>query len=354
MPSTPTTRAVRLHRPDLAGPPRLLVDEIPIPRPDEREVVVAVQAAGVGGFEAALVSGVLGGVAPSSPRVIGREAAGVIADVGSGVEGWQIGDRVAILADHFCGSCGMCGIGRENLCHHRGIAGVEVDGVLSGFVRTRMDRVVPVPLDMSFSLAAIVPSAVAAPYHALKRAGVAEGSVVVIVGVGGLGVHAVQLAALAGADVIAVDVQASALERAAMFGAEPVLATDSQGAAAQVRALVDGGADRVLEFAGRQDAVDTAVRCVARGGRIVIAGTTPGGLAAAEATTVVLDELEIVGAFGASSQDVGELFDLLEEGRLDLARSVTHTTDLDGVAEVVRRYGDGGPEAVRTVVTDVV
>ena len=340
----PTTRGVRLHADGLR------VEEVPIPRPGPHDVLVAVQAAGVGGLEAALATGAAG--SPDLPLVIGREAAGVVADTGGAVDDWRIGDRVAVLPDRVCGVCPMCTGGRENLCVSRGLAGIDVDGVLSGFVAVDADRLVPVPHGIGFPVACLVPDAVGAPYHALKRAGVGDGSTVVVVGVGAVGLHAVQLATLAGAEVVAVDPDPQALQRAGVWGAHLVDATATDPVRS-VRELTEGGADRVLDAAGDPSALTTAVGCVAPGGRVVLVAGGGGDLRDLDAHTLVTRELEVVGSYGATAQDVGELFDLLEEGRLDLTSSVTHTTDLDGVPEVVRRHQGEGPRAVRTVVTDL-
>lgn len=347
MAAAPTARAARLHA-GAAGQ-RLHIDEVPLPAAARGEVVVAVQAAGVGGLEAELVAEAS---EDHPPRVLGREAAGVIAEVGPDVVGWQVGDHVAVLADRCCGTCAMCRGGRENLCHARGLAGIEVDGVLTGFVAIGGDRVVPVPPQMGLTAAAIVGDAVAVPYHALKRSGVSPGSEVAVIGVGGLGIHAVQLALLAGAHVLAADVDPEALGRAEAMGAE-TLRVDPTTSGSDVVEVTEGGAARVLEFTGTAAGVATATGAVCPGGRVVLGGRSPGDLRSLATSELVTRELEVVGTIGATAQDVGELFDLVEEGRLDLTRSVTHTTNLDGLAEALDRYRRPTDRPVRTVVTDL-
>jgi D-arabinose 1-dehydrogenase-like Zn-dependent alcohol dehydrogenase len=345
-----TMHALRLHRAaDRSGPADLRVDEVPVPEPAPDQVLVEVAACGVCASDLHLTDGT---IAPGQlPQVLGHEAAGTVAAVGAEVTDWVVGDRVALLMLRHCGICPPCLIGRDNLCHQLSIPGIETDGAMAGYTLARSDHLVPIPSGVAFHEAAITTDAVATPYHAIKRVGVGEGTTVAIVGLGGLGMHAILLAKLAGAAVIGIDVDPVNLERATEWGADAVVDASGGSPAREVHRLTGGGTDRALEFVGSAATADQAVRCLAPGGRAAVVGVTREALATVPIARFVSQENEVVGSFGATAQDVGELFDLLDDGRLDLSRSVTHTTRLDGVVDALARLVDRDGHPVRTVVT---
>ena len=345
-----TMRAARLHAVAREGaPPDVRVDRVPVPEPGPGEVLVRVRACGLCASDLHVV----GGVTPPGhlPLVLGHEAAGDVAAVGPGVEGWLEGDRVLVLPAWACGSCGYCRVGRENLCRDLAVPGVDVDGSQATYALADARALTHVPRSVPVEQAAILADAVATPYHALKRAGVSQGVSVAVVGLGGLGMHAVQLARLAGAEhVVGVDVDPTNLERALLWGVDEVVdASDGQPARA-VRALTDGGVDRALEFVGRPDTVDQATKMLAPGGRAVVVGLHAGPLTALPEALLVQNELEVVGSFGSTRKDVDELVDLVDAGRLDLSRSVTHRTDLDGFTDALQQLASREGSPVRIVV----
>ena len=348
-----TMRAVRLHRVRQADrPEHLSVDEVVRPAPGPGEVLVEVKACGVCASDLHVVQG-LTPHGPVLPQVLGHEPAGVLAAVGAEVADWQPGDRVAFLGARACQRCRYCIAGRENLCRTLTVPGIDADGAMAAYALADPAFLVPIPPDVPFDQAAITTDAVATPYHALKRAGVVEDAIVVIVGLGGLGMHAVQLAKLTGASVIGVDVDPVNLERALDWGADEVVDASDGAPARAVRELTEGGADRVLEFVGTAATVDQAIRCLAPGGRAVIVGLGPEQLATMPIARFVAQEIEVVGSFGSTPQDLGELFDLLEAGRLDLSRSVTRRIGLEEVPDALAALESREGHPIRTVITDL-
>lgn len=346
-------RALRLHTvgPSI-GDAELVLEDVARPDVGPVEVLVTVEACGLGARD---VEAATSGAAQASslPVTLGREAAGTIAVVGSEIRDWQPGDRVAVLPDRPCGACGYCRIGRENLCRARRIAGVDADGALATQVLTGADRLVPLPPEIPSHEGAIVADTVGTAAHAVKRAGAGDGSIVALFGLGGVGLHVLLLAKLAGSHVIGVDVDALALERAAAWGADAVVDATADDPVALIGELTGGGADRAIEASGVAVAADHAVRSVAPGGRAVLVGHSTESLTTAAIARLAGDELEIVGSGGPTVQDVGEVVDLIADDRLDLGRSVTTTVTLDAAADELRRLGSREGHAVRTVVTDL-
>lgn len=354
MVSLPTTmRAARLHAARTADAPEdLRIEEIPVPKPGPGEVLVQVHACGVCASDLHVVQGVTPNA--GTPITLGHEAAGTVAAVGDDVRDWLEGDRVLVPAGRMCGACTYCQAGRANLCDFQHVYGVTCDGAQAEYVVAPSGQLAPIPGSLPFEQAAILADAVATPYHALKRGGIGEDVRTAIVGLGGLGMHAVQLAKLTGATVIGVDVDEVALQRALDWGADAVVDASADDAAEQVRKLSEGGVDRSFEFVGTQRTAHFAVKTLRKGGRAVLTGISGERLSTLPIGLFVAGELEVVGSFGATPQDINELLDLADAGRLDLTRSVSHTMTLDDFPTALRMLETREGNPLRIVIDHTV
>lgn len=350
MPVPETMRAVRLHAPrDAHREADLRLERVPTPRPGPGQVLVRVQACGVEPLELTTDDGSGRG---TLPVVLGREAAGVVAALGEDVGDWQPGDRVAVTGAHPCGRCAYCMAGRDNLCLAATTLGGDVDGAHATFVVADARELLPVPPEIPIEQAALVTETVAVPYHALKRGGVGEGVTASVHGLGARGLHAILLARLTGAHVIAVGTGEQWLARALDWGADEVVDAGVPDVPGRVHELSEGGVDRAFEFTGRSATLDTAVRCCKPGGRTTVTGRDPDPLRTVPMARLVADELELVGSGRPTTQDIGELLDLLADQRLDLTRSVTRRLPLDEVVGALTagaQDADGDDAGVRTV-----
>jgi D-arabinose 1-dehydrogenase-like Zn-dependent alcohol dehydrogenase len=338
-----TMRAVRLHAPRREQQDAdLRIDEVAVPGPGPGQVLVRVHACGVDEADVAVTDNDL---ASPLPIVLGREAAGTVAELGQGVADWRPQDRVAIAASQPCGRCPYCTGGRDNLCIAGRTLGTDVDGAHAAYVVVDARYLLPVPPEVPIEQAALTTQAVAGPYHALKRGGVGDGVTVSVHGLRGRGLHAILLARLTGAHVIGVDTSEDRLARALDWGADAVVDAADPDVAGRVHELTEGGADRAFEFTGLVETLDTAVRCLRPGGRATVTGWDPAALRTVPMSRLVTDELELVGSGAPTVQDVGELLDLLADGRLDLSRSVTHRLTIDEVPGALTRLAsdEGGP-----------
>ncbi|MDX1657772.1 MAG: zinc-binding dehydrogenase [Nitriliruptorales bacterium] len=344
-------RAARLHRPRRDGEPAdIRIEEVPVPEPGQGQVLVQIRACGVCASDLHVVDRTTPH-GPELPQILGHEPAGVVAAVGRGVEGWLPGDRVAFQMVRTCGTCTYCQIGRESLCESIVIPGVDADGAQAEYAIADQRFLTPLPGGIPFEQAAILTDAVATPYHALKRGGVGDGVVAAIFGLGGLGMHAVQLAKLSGCTVIGVDVDPVNLERAPEWGADEVVDASDGKPARKIKELTGGGADRSFEFVGANETVDQAVKCLAPGGRATIVGLTPQPMQLLPEALFVSQELELVGSFGSTGSDLNELIDLVEAGRLDLTRSITHTFTIDEFPRALELLESREEHPIRMVVT---
>ncbi|HEY0451194.1 zinc-binding dehydrogenase [Actinophytocola sp.] len=340
-----TMRAVLLTEPG-----RFELAEIPVPRPGAGEAVVAVDACGVCGSDVHLVDGST--VAAEYPVVLGHEAAGTVAALGPDTTGIEVGTRVAVLPYVGCGRCGRCWTRQPQACAERKVLGVDMPGAQADRLVVPTGCLVPLPDTVPAEIGAILTDAVATPFHAIRRSHVVPGETAVVFGLGGLGMHAVQiLAGVLGCEVIAVDPRPQARERAAALGAKLTLDAGRQ-VARTVVAETRGGADVAFEFVGHPEIVGTALRCLRPQGTCVVVGISPDRLALGmRQETLVSRELRLVGSFGCTAAELAELVDLVATGRLDLTGSVSDVYAPGQFAAALAETRDKRAGSVRVVVS---
>ncbi|MGX5657440.1 zinc-binding dehydrogenase [Geodermatophilus nigrescens] len=309
------------------------VKEVPRPAPGPGEVLVEVRAAGICLSDVHLVDGTLNPLFLQGEEVtLGHEVAGVVVEHGEGVTGWE-GRRVTLQAGEELGGW----------IHTRG---VDYDGGWAHYAVSTVSTLVPIPDAMPFEQACIVPDAVSTPWASIvTTAGVRAGEPVGVWGIGGLGAHAVQLLRLAGAaPIVAVDPVESARERALTFGAD--LAVDpSEDVAARVRELTGGaGLAYAFDFAGVAPVREQAVRCLERGGALVLVGLTDQPLTIRNGTQFSYFGERLLGHYGSEPHHVEQLVGLVRHGRLDLSRSISGTLPLEeaarGIEMLERKEGN--------------
>jgi alcohol dehydrogenase, propanol-preferring len=343
-----TMKAARFYQ---AGHP-LLLEEVPKPLPGPGEVLVRVKACGICGSDIHIV---YEGITPTAfqPIILGHEFSGEIAGLGEGVEGWQVGDRVAVNCIVSCGRCPHCLAGREQICQHRRLLGIHLNGGLAEYAVVPTGSLVRLTAGLPFDQGAILTDAVATPYHALTRRGkLASGESVAIFGCGGLGLHAVQLARIQGARrIIAVDVSEQALERAHDRGADRVCRADREDPVAFIQKATDGaGADLSLECVGDQRTIAWAVAGLRIGGRAVIVGLGSEPIVTQPPTEFVRREIDLLGSYAFTTREIGELVALVGSGKLDLAASISKRISLEEINQGLEALHRKTDDPIRIVV----
>ncbi|MFJ6540739.1 zinc-binding dehydrogenase [Streptomyces sp. NPDC091385] len=343
-----TMLAGRLHVP--SGTFR--VEEVPVPVPGPGEVLIEVKAAGVCLSDVHLIDGSLKPFGPIEDLTLGHEVSGVIHALGPGLLGdWTPGTRVALQAGQSCGACANCRR-RRTPCLNSRTRGVDYDGGWAQYAIAREDTLAPIPDDLPFDQAAIIPDAVSTPYAAVVTTGeVRPAQSVGVWGAGGLGAHGIQLARLAGAaPIVAVDPLPGARKRALAFGAD--LALDPAApdfAEAVLRATGGRGLDVALDFAGVPAVREQAATVLCRGGIMVLAGLTPHPLTITEGTRFSWNRNQIRGHYGSSPEHVEQLIRLASVGRLDLSPSISGHIPLAEAAEAVHRLENKTGDPIRLV-----
>ncbi|MCP3936290.1 MAG: alcohol dehydrogenase catalytic domain-containing protein [Actinomycetia bacterium] len=315
------------------GPGQISLDEIDDPEPGTGEVLISVDAAGVCGTDRHIVAGELG-VAPGT--VPGHEIAGTIAAVGAGVEGWAPGDRVASFGQVACGDCSPCRAGMVNRCRRPAVLGMARQGGFAERVALPTSCLIALPDSISDSIGAIASDAIATPFHALTTVGdLRPGETVVIIGAGGLGLHAVQLARLCGAaNVVAVDPSPEAREAALGVGADAVFDPSVEDQPARALRRVVRGASLVVECVGRADTVELGLGVLAPGGRLVVVGVGVGRPQLPPLAMFIGSELSVLGSFGSTPAEIETVLALIATGRLDVSHSVQREVALSQAVPV--------------------
>lgn len=300
---------------EINGP--LLLKDLPTPEPAPGEVLLRVKACAVDQFDLKIRYGKVPHARP--PIVLGHEVAGEIAALGPGVDNWQVGQRVVTTLYLTCGRCRKCQTGRETICENFiGYLGIQTPGGYAEYTLVPEANLVELPDTIAFLQGSVLANAIGTPYHAFtQRMRLQPGERIIITGAGGgVGLHAVQLARLMGAFVMAVDIGAAKLQAAREYGADVAVDASETDFAAAAREWTDGeGAEAVLELVGAAT-LPTSLRALGKGGRVVIVGFHTGSEFSAQASDMVANEWEILGSRNVTKRELAEVVALVHAGRV--------------------------------------
>jgi propanol-preferring alcohol dehydrogenase len=325
------------------------MEETPRSGIEEGEVLVAVEACGVCGSDLHFLDGTAR--TRHTPITLGHEIAGRIAE--SRASAWTEGTPVVIRAGGPCGDCPRCRQGRPNLCRNLRVVGIDFDGGLADYVAVPGSMVGERPDNLDPAVAALAVDAAATAHHAVtRRAGVAEGDAVLIIGVGGLGTFGIQVARILGATpVIAADVDPAALERATALGAdEVVLVEPGVSIGRAVKLLTDGGVDAAVEFVGKASTVDAAVKSLRPGGVAVAAGVGTEPVTTIPPVLWSNNEYTLTGSYGSLPGDAETMLRTLSDGVV-VPPPITRATIEEAAAKIPSMALGKEPAAGRLVVT---
>jgi 2-desacetyl-2-hydroxyethyl bacteriochlorophyllide A dehydrogenase len=331
----------------------LSVEEVRTPRPGAGEVRVRIEASGLCTSDIHYMTGA--SPVAKTPIILGHEVAGVIHEVGPGINRLKPGDRVVVHYLVTCGTCAMCTSGHENFCSDCKMIGKTIDGGFAQFIVVPEANAIPIPDEVPIEHAALAADAIATPYHAVKLAQVRAGDTALIVGLGGLGLHAVQLPKLFGATtVIAVDVSEAKLKLAARLGADHVINAAHENMLDRVQEITSGkGIDVAVELIGLKKTLETSVKSLGNRGRMVIVGICPVNIEIDPYNDILLKEAVITGNCDHLASDIREVLSLVQGGKLDLSHSVSRCIKLSDINEGFRILREKENDPVRIVVTDM-
>lgn len=324
-------KAARLH-----GVKDLRVEDVEEPTVGSDEFLIRVKAATVCATDVRIYT--YGDPRVKFPRILGHEFAGDIEEVGVNLKRYlEVGTRVTVNPNMYCGKCRYCVTGRHELCESRYALGIDVDGALAEYLRIpseafRTGGVCEVPDNISYEEAALVePLSACLHGHEFARTGI--GDVVVIIGAGPIGLMHVVVSKVMGASkVIVSEIDEDRLKEAANFGADYLVNPLKEDLPSKVSQITGGhGADVVIVAVGSPAAQQQALSIAAKGGRVNFFGGLPVGKDSVPLNTNLIHYKEIF-VFGTSSQsiyDFRKTLELVAAGVLDVKRFITHRFPLD-------------------------
>jgi NADPH:quinone reductase-like Zn-dependent oxidoreductase len=285
-----------------------LVDDHPLPRATDGHVVIRVRASSFNYHDVFTVRG-MPGIKVPLPVVIGLDMAGEISEVGAGVNGWKVGDRVLV----------------NPVNKKKGLMGEMLDGGMAEYCLVAADQLVAMPQGVSFEEAASLPVAYGTAHRMLvTHRTINKGERVLILGAsGGVGTGCVILAKLLGAEVIACASSAEKMRRLKELGADEAInyqevdfskwAIERYGK--PQRRSYEGGVDVVINFTGGPT-WQPSLRCLKRGGKLLVCGATAGHNPEEDLRYVWTFELKIIGSNSFYDENLGALMQLIQQGKI--------------------------------------
>ncbi|MHC4118611.1 MAG: zinc-binding dehydrogenase [Planctomycetota bacterium] len=327
------------------GPDRVRVEQVPEPKCAEDEVILEVRSAGLNHLDIWVRKG-RGGDRLSEPHILGSDAAGVVIAAGERAHGVSVGDEVVLNPGLSCGGCDYCNRGQQSECVSFGIVGLSRPGTFAERVAVPASNVCPKPSHMSFHEAgAFVLSHLTAWRMLMTRAQLKPGQTVLIHGIGGgVALCALQLAKLAGAEVIVTSSSDEKLQRASGIGADHTINYRTvKDVARCAKDITSGvGVDIIVDTVGAATwPIDFST--ARRGGKIVLCGVTSDAEAVTDLRTLYWNQLTIMGSTMGSHEDFHQMVKAVARAKIrpviDSVAPLENVTDAMGKMESAEQFG---------------
>lgn len=339
----------------LYGVEDLRLEQRPIPTPKDDEVLLEMDSVGICGSDVHyLVHGRIGDFVVRKPMVIGHEASGVIAKVGSRVSNVRVGDRVAIEPGYGCRVCDYCKGGRYNLCPDMIFCATPpYDGNLTRFYTHPADFCHKLPDHVTMEEGALL-EPLAVGVHACRRACVGLGSEVLILGAGPIGLVTLITAQAMGAGrIVMTDLLQNRLDVAKELGADGTLVVergaDEQDVVKKIHALFGGHApDKTIDCSGAEATSRLSILATASGGCAVLVGMGPAEIKL-PLVNALSREVDIRGVFRYCNDYPGAL-SLVASGKINVKRLITHHFNIEETAEAFNTSRNGLGGAIKVMI----
>jgi len=311
-----TMRAVLLR--EFGGPELLNLEEVSAPDPtalNDGEVLIRVHACGVCYHDIINRRGDL----PRTrvPLILGHEIAGDVVATGESVDRFSPGDRVACVQRTHCNTCEICQNNRPTLCKNGSFIGEQIPGGYAEYAVVPAQALSDIPNSIPYAEASICACTIGTAIHVAQRGRVSKEDTVLITGAsGGVGLHAIQVCKLAGANVVAITSSPEKVEHLRQAGADEALVAPDLQFAQSVKQLTKGqGVDVVLEITGSLTFKES-VRSLAVSGRLVMVGNLETRPVDFMPGLMILKELEFIGSYATTTDELTQAFRLVEAGSI--------------------------------------
>jgi L-iditol 2-dehydrogenase len=323
----------------LYGKRDVRIEQVPLPRVEKGEVLVRIKAALTCGTDLKVYRQGFHARMIVPPSVFGHEMAGVVEEVGEGVDSFSPGMRVVSANSGPCNECFFCQKHLSNLCENLQF----INGAYAEFIKipgpiVRQNLLI-LPDNVTFREAALV-EPLACVLRAVEQTGIEEGDTVVIIGVGPIGLMFVQVVKSLGATVIALGNRKTQLAMAKTMGADHVIDSTHSNAIEQVRKLTNSqrGADVVIEAVGLRETWQQAMGMVRRGGTINLFGGCPSGThIPLDSTLIHYSEITVKASFHHTPRHIREALDAIHRGKVNAKSLITGEERLTALGSVLER-----------------
>lgn len=338
------------------APGKIHVEERPIPEIDENEILIQVKASAICGTDLRIYGNGHFKIKPGQIRVLGHELAGKIVKVGSQVDGYYIGDRVATIPNIGCGHCKACYSGHNELCPDYHAFGIDIDGGFEEFMKIPSSaiyggNVVQISDDLDYEEAALV-EPLSCVVNCATRLRTGLGDTVLVIGAGPIGILHVMVSKLSGAKkVILVDLSDTRLAKGKKFGADVIVNSKKEKLQSILDEVTDGlGLDVVITACSVPELQEQALEIAGRNGRVCFFGGLPDNKNVVPLNTNLIHykELTIVGSTGSSIADYRKAMILAESKRVNLSGIVSERFPLEKTEEAFK-YAKSG-EGLKTLI----
>ena len=313
------------------GDGNMEIRDVAEPHPGSNEVRIEVKAAGVCGSDLHIYHDDIA-IPLKPPVVIGHEFSGVITEIGSGVEGWKIGDRVTSeTACEYCGTCHYCRTGFFNLCGERRVLGYWYDGAFAKYTVVPQRSLHALPKGVDFLSGALMEPLACVVHAVLELTSVTTGNVVLVSGPGAIGLATLQVVKSQGAIVVVFGAKSDThrLKKARELGADHAIDTSGQDLQALVTEITnDMGADVVFECSGAPGAVSAGLEAVKKQGHFTQIGLF-GKPITLDFERICYKELVVTGSMGSDWPSWKTALQLVARKKIDLSALVSHEIPLE-------------------------
>ena len=288
------------------------------------------------------------GLQPELPHVIGHEFVGTVAEVGSQVKGYKVGDRVVCPFNLGCGACEYCLGGHQNTCGEGKLAGFATSGGYGEYAHIlKADmNLVSLPESVAFTEAAGMGCRFMTSFHGIvDQAKVTGGEWVAIHGCGGIGLAAIQIANALGANVIGIDINDKSLEVARKMGAVHTINAGHGNVAEAVKEYTKGGVDVSVDALGIATTCLNSVMSLKKQGRHLQIGLTSRaeeGFVSLPVDMMVAMELKLIGTIGMQPRRYGAMLNMVQSGKLRPGEMITSVIPVEEAPAVIASMGDYG------------
>lgn len=312
------------------GAGNLALKSYPVPKAGPGEVLIRIKAAGICGTDIHIKHDHF----PNFPPVIlGHEFSGELAEIGAGVEGWSVGDRV-VAQPHKggCGDCQYCKTGKVEICRNKRAIGYKIDGSMAGYVALPFQSLHRIPDSLSFETAALAEPLAVCVKAVAERAQVHPGDSVVVLGCGAIGLLAAAVAKASGAGKVIIagtdSDLACRLPIATAMGIDEAVSVQQEDLVALARSVKPEGVDLVIEASGAPAAINQAFDLVRRDGRICAVGLTAQDTVSVPWSKAIHDQVSIITSYSSSWTSWEAAIAFLANGTVDVSPMISGTYPL--------------------------